>query len=199
MLIYTINVFVSIEDISVRSSVLELFKNFTWIDNLKVVKSLKEISKFSLKQSISFLVIDPDFINRYEEKMAELRADYNSSFQFILVLTGSGDSETYKRTNNFDYIIENGELGQIKKIFNEFEVNEYANIKSDQNLGLSERELKILNLICCQYNSEEIGIKLHLGKRTIENHRFRLLWKTGAKNTAGLVIFAVKNGVFKIQ
>jgi len=59
----------------------------------------------------------------------------------------------------------------------------------------NEQELKILSLICEEMTVEEISKKIFLSPRTIEGYRQRLLKKTGAKNTAGIVKFAIKNGL----
>jgi len=69
-----------------------------------------------------------------------------------------------------------------------------------QNLKeqLTRREIEILNLICEQHTSEEIAEKLFLSTKTVNGHRNNLLEKTGAKNTAGLVIYAVKNYIVKV-
>lgn len=56
---------------------------------------------------------------------------------------------------------------------------------------LSERELEILTLICHEFTNLEISKKLFLSIRTIEGHRNNLLSKTGAKNTVGLVLYAL--------
>lgn len=69
-------------------------------------------------------------------------------------------------------------------------------ILADTNL--SERELHILNLICREYTSNEIAEQLCISTRTVEGHRDRLLEKTGARNTAGLVIYAIKNKLFEL-
>ncbi|MEL7338873.1 MAG: response regulator transcription factor, partial [Bacteroidota bacterium] len=59
---------------------------------------------------------------------------------------------------------------------------------------LSERETEVLKLICEEFTTAEIADKLFLSPRTIEGYRNRLLEKTGAKNTAGLVVFAARQG-----
>ncbi|MEL7534590.1 MAG: response regulator transcription factor [Bacteroidota bacterium] len=59
---------------------------------------------------------------------------------------------------------------------------------------LSERETEVLKLICEEFTTSEIADKLFLSPRTIEGYRNRLLEKTGAKNTAGLVVFAARQG-----
>jgi DNA-binding NarL/FixJ family response regulator len=58
---------------------------------------------------------------------------------------------------------------------------------------LTSRELDVLNLICKEYSTQEIANKLFVSFHTIEGHRANLLNKAGAKNTAGLVRWAVEN------
>jgi DNA-binding NarL/FixJ family response regulator len=60
---------------------------------------------------------------------------------------------------------------------------------------LSEREIDVLKLLCQQKTAKEIGEKLFITKRTVEGHKNNLFVKTGAKNVAGLVIYAVQNGI----
>jgi DNA-binding NarL/FixJ family response regulator len=66
------------------------------------------------------------------------------------------------------------------------------------SIDISLREREILTLICREYNNAEIAEKLFLSPRTVEGHRNHLLAKTGCKNTAGLVIFAVKSHIYNV-
>ena len=61
---------------------------------------------------------------------------------------------------------------------------------------LSAREKEILIAICEQLTSKETAEKLFITTRTVEGHRNSLLQKTGAKNSAGLVIYAIKNNLY---
>ncbi|KIC62713.1 response regulator transcription factor [Chryseobacterium taiwanense] len=63
---------------------------------------------------------------------------------------------------------------------------------------ISNREVEVLKLLCSQFNTNEIAEKLFISPRTVEGHRNNLLIKTGARNTAGLIIFAIKNKYFDI-
>ncbi|MBN2637181.1 MAG: response regulator transcription factor [Prolixibacteraceae bacterium] len=63
---------------------------------------------------------------------------------------------------------------------------------------LTERETEILLLICKGLTNNEIADKLVLSKRTVDKHRENLLLKTQSKNTANLVIYAIKNGLLQI-
>ena len=56
---------------------------------------------------------------------------------------------------------------------------------------LTGRETEILQLICEQFTNGEIAEKLFISIRTVEGHRNNLLLKTGARNTVGLVLFAL--------
>jgi len=58
---------------------------------------------------------------------------------------------------------------------------------------LSPREKEVLELICKQFKTTEIAEQLFISPRTVEVHRKNLLDKTGVKNIAGLVIFAINN------
>ncbi len=63
---------------------------------------------------------------------------------------------------------------------------------------LSERETEILPLVCEGMSNHEIADRLFISKRTVDKHRANILAKTGCKNTASLVIYAVKNNLIKI-
>lgn len=68
--------------------------------------------------------------------------------------------------------------------------------KQKENTALlTDRELEILALIVKEYTSEQIADKLHISKKTVDNHRANILEKTNCKTTIGLVKYALKNGV----
>lgn len=62
-------------------------------------------------------------------------------------------------------------------------------------VALSERELEVLQLICDEKTAIEIGSAIFLSPRSVEGIKQRLIDKVGVRNTAGLVLFAVKNGL----
>lgn len=65
----------------------------------------------------------------------------------------------------------------------------------NKNIDLSEREQEVLKLICEEKTAAEIGKEIFLSPRSVEGIRQRLIEKIGVRNTAGLVMFAVKNGI----
>jgi DNA-binding NarL/FixJ family response regulator len=60
---------------------------------------------------------------------------------------------------------------------------------------LTQREKEVLRLISEERTNAEIADKLFISKRTVDSHRKHLLEKTGAKNTAGLVRFAMDHDI----
>lgn len=63
---------------------------------------------------------------------------------------------------------------------------------------LSARELEILLLICKGESNQEIADKLFISKRTVDKHRANILEKTGCRNTANLVAYAIKNSLVEL-
>lgn len=60
---------------------------------------------------------------------------------------------------------------------------------------LSNREKEVLVLIANEYSNQEIADKLFISIRTVETHKRNLLEKTGCKNVAGLVMYAVERNL----
>ncbi|WP_343659182.1 response regulator transcription factor [Chryseobacterium sp.] len=60
---------------------------------------------------------------------------------------------------------------------------------------LTDREIEVLRLVCQQFNTKEIADSLFISPKTVETHKTNLMIKTGVKNMAGLVIYAVQNKV----
>ena len=63
---------------------------------------------------------------------------------------------------------------------------------------LTKRELEILINICLGRSNPEIAKQLFISKRTVDKHRENILFKTQSKNTAELVVYAIKNGFFEV-
>lgn len=69
----------------------------------------------------------------------------------------------------------------------------------NQDSLLTEREIEVLRLICQQKTAKEIGDILYITQRTTEGHKNNLFAKTGAKNIAGLVIYAIQHNIIKVE
>lgn len=67
-----------------------------------------------------------------------------------------------------------------------------------KSANLSKREKEILFKICEGFSNQEIAESLFISKRTVDKHRANLLGKTNSKNTASLILFAIRNKLIEI-
>lgn len=70
----------------------------------------------------------------------------------------------------------------------------YPHTKTSQ-IHFSEKEKMILQCIAAECTSKEIADQLSMSVRTVEAYRKSLQEKTGSKNSAGLILYAIKNGI----
>lgn len=64
---------------------------------------------------------------------------------------------------------------------------------ADKPDTLSKREIEVLKLIAEGYTAEKIADKIFTSRRTVETHRQNILEKTKAKNTANLIVYAIRH------
>jgi DNA-binding NarL/FixJ family response regulator len=63
---------------------------------------------------------------------------------------------------------------------------------------LTQKEIDVVLLICQEKTNKEIADRLNLSIRTIEGYRDRIFEKIGARNSAGVVIYAIRNKIYTI-
>lgn len=68
-----------------------------------------------------------------------------------------------------------------------------SHLLNESDVELSQKDLQILELIADGLTNQEIADRLFTSKRTIEGYRQNLIDKTGTRNTASLVRYAVRN------
>ncbi|MDP1812495.1 MAG: response regulator transcription factor [Sediminibacterium sp.] len=71
--------------------------------------------------------------------------------------------------------------------------------EADQSNLFLPNEIEIIQMICEELSTKEIGDRLYKSSRTIEGYRVKILEKMKVKNTAGIVIYAIKNDLFKLK
>lgn len=135
----------------------------------------------------------------------------------IIMLTMNDDVTMISRLMEIganSYLLKNSDsqtiYEAIKTVFNnEFYFNEYTNkamlngLRSRRNqqtivvdnAELTDKEMYVLKLMCDEKSTREIAELADISPRTVEAIRDRLKLKTGARSTAGLVLYAVKHGL----
>ena len=114
------------------------------------------------------------------------------------------------------YLLKNAEPDEIKKAIEAVSANGYyfndlvnkALLKKlflkdafdpvfNDQVRLSNQEIQILQWICEEKSAQEIGQELYLTSRAVDDIKQNLIKKIGVRNTAGLVMFAIKQGIVK--
>jgi DNA-binding NarL/FixJ family response regulator len=71
-------------------------------------------------------------------------------------------------------------------------------LKGHTEINFSKRETEVLVAICNQKTNDEIADELFLSPSSVKKYRCSLLEKTKSKTSAGLILYAVKNGIYKV-
>lgn len=86
----------------------------------------------------------------------------------------------------------NAKLAQLiaKSAFNPY--------RKKKPIQFSDRELAIIKMICQGLTNKEMAAQLFLSTRTIETHRENIMDKIEENSMAGLIIYAIKQGIYKL-
>jgi DNA-binding NarL/FixJ family response regulator len=81
------------------------------------------------------------------------------------------------------------------KLIRAYESGSQNQIKIDTVLKLSSRQREVLQLLAEGHSAKEIASILNISAKTVEYHKYRMMDDLGAKTTADLIRFAVKQGI----
>ena len=172
------------------------------------VKALNYL-KTNNKTDIVFSDINMPKINGIDliEKIKEI----NDEIKVVIISMYSEKSivnEAFK--NNADgYLSKNCSIDDIKKAIknsfldkktkNLFIENETVNIQDPFSLKykLTKREKEIIDNILAQKSNSEIGEALSISKRTVETHRKNIMLKLDVKNSIGIAVKCLENGLIE--
>ena len=134
----------------------------------------------------------------------------------IIALSMYGEEEYYNKMVDAGakgFLLKNSDIAEVKEAI--ITVNKGGSYFSQELLyhviqkikhrehesksaNLSKREKEILIKICEGLSNQEIAKTLFISKRTVDKHRANLLGKTNSKNTASLILFALRNKLIEI-
>lgn len=99
--------------------------------------------------------------------------------------------------------VHNGEKAYCKlinhKIIELLTKNRYRKYTQAAQSEITSLELDIIRMTCQSYSAKEIAEILKMNFRTIEGHKSRLLARFDVKNAAGLVVYAIKHKLVRIE
>jgi len=136
----------------------------------------------------------------------------------VLALTMLSETQHIKKMLNYGiqgYILKSSGEQEIKKaicevasgntyysqevttiIMNNLRGDKSRNSRMAVDIPLTKREHEVLHLIVKEYSNQEIADSLFISVRTVDAHKRNLLEKTGAKNMAGLAVYALEKRIF---
>ena len=107
---------------------------------------------------------------------------------------GMSDQDLDNMENRMESMME--ELGDSNPLSMMMNMTQGGEDAPDEELSARERE--ILVAVCRGLSNQEIADELFISKRTVDKHRANILEKTGCKNTASLVVYAIRKGIVEI-
>ncbi len=198
-----------------REGLKLLLENLDYIKNVDEAGNGKELLKLIEKKQpdIIFMDIEMPVMDGITatQQVLKLHPDLN-----IIALSMYGDENYYTPMINAGakgFVLKNSGIQDVEtaiqtvisgnNYFSQEILNRLINSigkksKTKESNELSEREEEVLFHICKGKSNQEIADTLYLSKRTVDKHRENLLSKTNARNTAGLVMYAVKNGIAEV-
>ncbi|WP_119789487.1 response regulator transcription factor [Flavobacterium anhuiense] len=192
------------------TALLEQEPNITVID--KAINGIEAL-EIVKKGVVDFVILDISMPEMDGIELSKILKKQYPNVKILIVSTHSNVMVVSRliRIGVNGYLLKNAEKVELLKAINtiasgenyfaeELEEKHLSNSsrieKQVSNLTeLSSREKEILVLIAHEYNTAEIAEKTFISLNTVNTHRRNLLSKLNAKNTAGLVKYAVENGL----
>jgi len=87
----------------------------------------------------------------------------------------------------------------VQRVWSDFLMYKIEKEKSNPvDAEITPREKEIIQLICKQMTAKEIAEALFIAEATVKNHRNHIMKKLGTDNLVGIVIHAIRTGIFVI-
>lgn len=159
--------------------------NMPEMDGLELTKAIKE--KYPNIKIIALTMMGES--QHIKQMLAEGAMGYLlkdcSEEELVLAIKNVQNGGTYYSPEVTNIILNN-----IRK------VKPATTSKVATEMPLTEREKEVLHLILKEQSNKEIADKLFVSVRTVDAHKRNLLDKTGSRNVAGLVIYAIERQLF---
>jgi DNA-binding NarL/FixJ family response regulator len=152
------------------------------MDGLEVLKAIRE----EYKNQIKVLVFSANSSNYINLKLMRMGAD-GIIFK---------KSSTEELINAIQIVYKGSVFFQDSIAFRM--LSNSHNMKKDSLEQFNAVDFEILQLICQQKNANEIAKQMKMSVNTINKYRGKLMEKTNSQNLAGMVIFAIQNGIYVI-
>jgi len=198
-----------------REGLKFLLSNYDLISEIHEAENGKDLLKnvLNVKPDIILMDIEMPVMNGIEATKETLKIYPGSK---VIALSMYGNENFYSEMIDAGakgFLLKNSKFEDVQKAI--VDVNDGKNYFSPEileaiiknlnkkkykkkNIELTEREIEVLFNICKGLSNQEIADFLYISKRTVDKHRENILLKTQSKNTAGLVVYAIKHEIFEV-
>lgn len=210
-----INIYLVDDHSLFREGLKFLLSNLDFIDKIYEAENGKQFLEGLKEKQVDMVLLDIEMPEMSGMEAARKALELNPEIK-IIALSMYSDESYYSSMiegGAIGFLLKNSNFSEVKKaILDVWDGKNYfpfeilqsivnrLNKKTEKPPGddLTERELEVLNQICKGRSNSEIAKILSISKRTVDKHRENLLQKTQSKNTANLVVFAIKQGYFEV-
>jgi DNA-binding NarL/FixJ family response regulator len=176
------------------------------LEKLKTLKPDMVIVDISMKD-MSGIDVSKQIVSNYPEiKIMILSMHTNEEFVISAVKAGvngylSKDASREELLDAIKIIHEGGEC-YSKLVSDNFLKSYVKKVKTEhsllENKTLTQREIEILKLAAVGTSNKEIADKLFISIKTVDCHKNNIVQKLKLKNTAEMVLYAVKNKIIEV-
>jgi DNA-binding NarL/FixJ family response regulator len=214
-LLTTFNIAIADPNLLVREGVKAIVLNTTPAKLVAEFSEVEEIKKGLKNFKVDLLIIDYNafglddrFIESLRTQNKELKimclTNEVSSVKLELIIRTGINSHIFKdcdRDEIIDCVTKTAEgdkffCGKVMEALTELEKGNSTHY-SCKGLSITQREAEIISLISEGKTNKEIADLLFLSSHTVNTHRKKIMSKLGINNTAGLVMYAIKENLVR--
>lgn len=196
------------------AKLIDSFEEFTVFFQAENGEELKEKLRERFIPDIILLDVNMPGMNGFET--AEWLYKHHPQVK-VLALSMFSDESTIIRMLKLGakgYIMKTAEPDELRLALNSivkknFYLSEYITGKivgglnrnleqHDDTVVLTDKELEFLKLTCSELSYKEIAEKMFISTRRVEDHRNALFEKLKIRSRVGLVMYAIKKGIFEV-
>jgi DNA-binding NarL/FixJ family response regulator len=193
-----------------RQGLKLLLSNLDYIDNVYDAENGLQFTEDLKNNKVDIALLDIEMPEMNGIEAAKKAIEIHPGIK-IIALSMYSDKNYYLsmiEAGACGFLLKNSSFQEVEKaIFDVYQGKSYISIEILNEIlkhppknnaphpdTLTNRETEVLLLICKGLTNNEISDRLMVSKRTIDKHRENLLLKTQSKNTANLVMYAIKYG-----
>ncbi len=210
-----INIYLVDDHSLFREGLRFLLSNLDFVNEVYEAENGKQFIDEMKGRQVDMVLLDIEMPEMNGMDAASKALEINPDLK-IIALSMYSDESYYScmiEAGANGFLLKNSNFPEVKKaILDVWEGRNYFSIEILQSIvgrankkttkagnnDLTEREMEVLCQICKGRSNPEIADILSISKRTVDKHRENLLQKTHSKNTANLVVFAIKQGYFEV-